>query len=856
MLSRNLAAALVTTSIVAVATPAYAQTQEFNIPAGSLKTALDAYAKQTGRQVIYKMDEVQRVRSPGVSGPRTADAALNAILAGTGFRANTDRSGAIAIVKVASATVVASPPTPTPVIVVTGTNIRGAAPVGAPLQQFDRADIAETGATTVQEFVETLPQNFGGGVSDDGQIGSPTGGTVSPEAGAGVNLRGLGNGSTLVLLNGNRLAASGSGSFVDVSMIPLSAVERIDVLTDGASAIYGTDAVSGVVNIVLRDDFDGAETVARFGTVTDGGLRDYRFSQTFGKSWETGRALLSYDYSNRSELLTQERVFTEGALDPSNLLPNQERHSVLGSVYQDLGDRLTVFATGLYSDRSFDGVDTSGFLGTSALVGDTQQLNLAAGINVDLGGDWVSDLSGSYSAADVSTLTEIPQFNATIRSEGKTELVVIDAKVSGTLFDAPGGPVRVAIGGQYRRDDLRSNSETVFFGSSTVTSGNLARDVYAAYGEVLFPIVGENNSSPLINRFHVSLAGRYEEYSDFGSSLDPRVGMLFEPAEGLRLRGSWGTSFRAPLLRDLDDSSAVAQAVNSPIAPQFFDPQNPTGTTPLILLVGNNSGLTEETSTAWTLGVDFEPKSVPGLRASLTYFNIRFEDRISTPAAGVEVFEAFSASRFEPFLTRNPNAQVIDSLFAEPGFLNPFGLSATDIGAIFDNRNQNFSATEVDGFDYSIRYGFDTDIGQINLQSSGSYYLEFANQFTDDTPSVSIVDTVFNPVDFKMRNSVSWANDGISGVLAVNYVDGYTDNVATPATEIDSWTTVDLQLAYRIGKDSGISWLRNTEFLFNVDNLFDEDPPLVLGRSTSFSFDSANANPIGRFVSFQISKRW
>ena len=72
------------------------------------------------------------------------------------------------------------------------------------------------------------------------------------EHGAGLNLRGLGQRATLVLVNGRRLAPSGAGSFVDVSLIPLSAVERVEILTDGASAIYGSDAVGGVVNFILR----------------------------------------------------------------------------------------------------------------------------------------------------------------------------------------------------------------------------------------------------------------------------------------------------------------------------------------------------------------------------------------------------------------------------------------------------------------------------------------------------------------------------------------------------------------------------------------------------------------------------
>jgi outer membrane cobalamin receptor len=99
--------------------------------------------------------------------------------------------------------------------------------------------------------------------------------------GAGVNLRGLGSDATLVLVNGHRLSPTGAGNFVDISQIPVGAIDRIDVVTDGSSAIYGSDAVGGVVNIRLRNDFDGAETRLQYGSMADGGPDEYGVEQTF-----------------------------------------------------------------------------------------------------------------------------------------------------------------------------------------------------------------------------------------------------------------------------------------------------------------------------------------------------------------------------------------------------------------------------------------------------------------------------------------------------------------------------------------------------------------------------------------------
>lgn len=148
--------------IVALAAPAPAQaeTREYRIPAGALKAALDAYARQSGQQVIYRVDEVRRVRSRGARGSISAEAALDAILSGTGFTARRDSSGALAIVQIniadfpATGEAIAESATAEPEgaseIIVTGTRIRGSAPAGSDVIVIDREEIERSGyATTV-----------------------------------------------------------------------------------------------------------------------------------------------------------------------------------------------------------------------------------------------------------------------------------------------------------------------------------------------------------------------------------------------------------------------------------------------------------------------------------------------------------------------------------------------------------------------------------------------------------------------------------------------------------------------------------------------------------------------------------
>ncbi|NJO12861.1 MAG: TonB-dependent receptor plug domain-containing protein, partial [Gammaproteobacteria bacterium] len=192
-------------------------------------------------------------------------------------------------------------------IVVTGSHIRGAQPVGNQLLTFDREALQATGIPSVAQVLHTLPQNFGGGPSEDTRVGLEA--SQNTARSTTVNLRGLGATATLVLINGRRVAPAGTqGAFVDLSSIPLSAVERIDVLPDGASAIYGSDAVGGVVNVVLRRDFEGAETSARYGGATEGDARTVVLGQTLGGEWSSGHALLNYEHYRRDAVPASART--------------------------------------------------------------------------------------------------------------------------------------------------------------------------------------------------------------------------------------------------------------------------------------------------------------------------------------------------------------------------------------------------------------------------------------------------------------------------------------------------------------------------------------------------------------------
>lgn len=168
-------------------------------------------------------------------------------------------------------------------IVVTGTHISGVKPVGSEAVTMDREAILATGQTNAADVVRTLPQvrNLG-----EFREGGTQGGNNNQQGNA-INLRGLGQAATLVLIDGHRVTNTGaSQTFTEANAVPLAALERIEVVADGASAVYGSDAVAGVVNYVLRKDYEGIEASFRASN-SNGGL-ELTPGITAGTNWDFG----------------------------------------------------------------------------------------------------------------------------------------------------------------------------------------------------------------------------------------------------------------------------------------------------------------------------------------------------------------------------------------------------------------------------------------------------------------------------------------------------------------------------------------------------------------------------------------
>jgi iron complex outermembrane receptor protein len=193
-------------------------------------------------------------------------------------------------------------------IVVTGTSIRGVASAGAPVIAMDRTELAASGLATSSDFARALPQVLSLG-ADESRLGGAQDGAANTTRVSAINLRGIGNEATLLLINGRRLAPAGViKSLYDPNVIPSAAIERMEVVVDGASAIYGSDAVAGVVNLITRSDFRGAETTLRYGFAD--GTDQKIFSQNFGFTWDGGSLFAAYEHNERDRLPGSKRAFS------------------------------------------------------------------------------------------------------------------------------------------------------------------------------------------------------------------------------------------------------------------------------------------------------------------------------------------------------------------------------------------------------------------------------------------------------------------------------------------------------------------------------------------------------------------
>ncbi|GAC33922.1 TonB-dependent receptor plug domain-containing protein [Paraglaciecola polaris] len=692
-----------------------------------------------------------------------------------------------------------------------------------------------------------------------------------------AQLRGLAPDHTLVLVNGKRrhsnalLNLNGStgrgSSAVDLNAIPANAIERIEVLRDGAAAQYGSDAIAGVINIVLKSASSGGSASVTYGAnvttmdgvpdlkdvginedgnlaFTEGGDRELTDGQTATMRANMGFELgedgflnISAEFrdrsaSNRSDYDNRENYARiDGALDPRELTWDRYNHNFGNGDVEDmavfvnaglnLNPNADLYAFGSYSTREGEGggfyrrasdsrnieaIYPDGFL--PIITSDINDFSFATGIKGDMS-DWNYDVSAVY-GEDEFQFGVKDSLNTSL---GPTSQAVFDA---GTLIydqltlnvdlsrevDVAGldSGLNVAVGAEYRREgyEIKAGEEAsyiqgefagsagsqVFPGFTPESAGSNSRHNISLYVD-LEAYITEN--------WNVTVAARYEDYSDFGSAVNGKFATRYTLTEEVALRASVSTGFRAPSLQ---------QQYFTSIATVFVDGEpTETGT----FAPGSNvaqalgsPGLDAEDAVNYGVGLTWSPDS--NFNLSVDYYNIKIDDRI--------------------VLSNNLSGEGIEALLAGTGanrarfFLNAIDseTSGVDIVASYNTDIQNWGDIAFNaGFNYNKNEVTDIIDPPAALIGAG---VDQSNLFSD----VELRRFEVGSPKTKLNLSAIWSMDEWHATLRTTRYGETQEPSSDPATnEVlpEKWVT-DLDVGYDVTE--------NLTLTLGANNLFDVYP--------------------------------
>ncbi|MFN6970813.1 MAG: TonB-dependent receptor domain-containing protein [Rheinheimera sp.] len=923
-------------------------------------------------------------------------------------------------------------------IEVTGSRIKGVDLEGTqPLVVISAEDIKNSGASNVYDLLKDLGQVRGGsGTFSTSESGA--GSNDTPAGQAAASLRGLGPSSTLTLVNGRRIAASsfaaGTENFVDINSIPVAAIERVEILATGASAIYGADAVAGVINYVLKKDFDGAEVNINYGNSTassdegKAGLnliwgstddnssltafldlfdrKDFAYSdrdqtaETWSLSTRGQFASVRYTTSDYKDPNSGEYVGFADPACPANLkivtdprfgdtacgynpnkdlLLNPALKSVSGGfIYrQDVGnvswfnelfasqtesmaqstpanftnlqDQSTwlfaaynnpfirnnselaslifpIRATSPNGQTRVQVAEIRGrFLAPRQIDNKTTAYRLVTGLQGEVGDfEWESALTYSRSESEqvaISGVYNRYKFNAALfgelcsngntncsstngglwfnpfggqtgndqvlglisetpRRDGKSEVLGVDLRLNGNLFEVPAGIVASAFGAEFRQEklsdipDLIAQSrfdrdylvDVIGFGSS---KANASRDQAAIFGELFVP---------LIAGVDLQLAGRFDQYDDFGSSFNPKIGLTWRPTEDLVLRGSAATSFRAPSLTqggvELRTTSTTARCLPE-FAAIYCGGDIGGEITPNTLEFGNKDLQAEEAKSlsagfAWSLTDDatftadywqFDHEKTIGtdleaaLLNTLTDPSLRYCGLVPADKVGISFTQQMCTALGLQSGFTQPLDQVLANWKKVDTRARSLPLFRDHILLLENTGNQ-----QTKGIDFTYSHSMDSEYGRFRLTADVTKLMSFSRERGAFAAEEQLAGSFRYP-KLLAGLKLKWDGEQWFSGIGINYTSDYQDEIALldPADisrlaargiaidrRIPSWSKVNANLGYEFNSHLTIT--------LNIDNLLDREPPFVYGRYKDV--DLLNHDVLGRNYRLQASYRF
>lgn len=994
LMGSALVALMLSQSLDCIAQPTSVARYRIDQPAQPLSESLRSIARQTGVSVLFDPGAVNGRMSRAVSGQLTAAEAIAAALDGSGLLPELMSNGSI-VVRPAAAPGKGALPAATGVqtssvatdgigspsdaprvhlvqaastgasdaatsaadpnsaafqlskVEVTGSRLKRIDADGpTPVNVYTRGDIDKSGQPTLERFLSSLNETSVS--SGEGGLGQTTGQ-------GSVQLRGLPLGSTLVLINGRRVQAVGSssGNYFNLNLIPMAAVERVEIVPVGSSAVYGGDALAGVVNVILKKSIDGFALDTRL--AAGKGIGERSISLATGGRSEDGSFLLLGSYSKGTPLMMAERAFfrdgdyrrfggvdartrscTPGTvsstttanlpglnstfagvpltssgqpLTPSSfsatagqanlcnpmangngttLVYGTEDFSLHAAAERRLTSALSVFGE-LTFTKSRMGAEQSGLQLNNVLVPasnpynpfgvpvrvtsrlgldngaetfsrDTDFTRALLGVRADLGAGWdiEATVSGTRddgqrhlanTSANVAARTAAlgasspsaalnPFTTGVAASDEVLNAIWSDSVrdnhgrkdqasvfVRGSVLELPAGKVDVIAGAEMSRDYFKVTAPGTF--------NDVSRSSGAVYGEMRLPLLRSDAAEPAWDVAAVTVAGRRDKYSDFGTANTYQAGAELRPMRNLLLRGSAASSFKPPtiLQTNVDERSIPID--------QFGLVDSARANAPIVngeVFRGTNPDLKPEQGRAFSLGAVWEPQSAFGTRLAATAWRVKINGLISLlwPQLAID-----NAALFPGFVTRAPAAGGV------PG----------EISRVFYSE-VNFGSVDTAGADIELAHSWKGAGGKWTVGTSATRTTKYDVSIAPGAPVEHRLGT--RAVDYwapKWKGRLFAGLDAGAWSLGVTsrYLGGYQDIAPSERRLGNYWIhdltgTVDLK---RLGFK--FQSMTSSSLSLAIANVANRLPEYV---GTSPYYDITQADWRGRYASLRLSVAW
>ncbi len=468
---------------------------------------------------------------------------------------------------------------------------------------------------------------------------------------------------------------------------------------------------------------------------------------------------------------------------------------------------------------------------------------------------------------------------------------------NGTLFELPGGAVKAAIGGQWAFDDYVANWNTNWpigtVAGPAAPGAQMAvarphRITNSGFGEINVPLVSEENRLPGVHALSFNVSGRIDDYSDFGTTINYKLGLSYEPFAALTIRATNGTSFDAPSLADTAapdtrfsyGAQRTSANTNVPPGTSAADALRPTIATP-----GGNPQLGPETGRTWSIGGDFHPTTefgmdLTGLDISVTAFHTKFEHQQGLILNNPQVL--FSGSynqyyminptladiqaRYPTNFDANGNAIVATTGFPGPDIASAFTTPGVNPPYIlYDLRRNNLGEALIEGLDIALNYTTDIeDFGTLSGGFSGTFNTTNTNT---PAPGLAPINLVQYSVPLWASTAFLAANVGpVTGRVTVNWSPGF--NVSPVLNQakslygqnrIAAFHPVNLFVSYDMSALA--PWLSDTEASVTMNNVADDSPPIYLSGGNAKpnnggAYIVANGSSLGRYTVFSLRKQF